>query len=150
MRHGRALIYGSEIMVADLNSDMTPELVFTTYGDPENITPGQSHGYLVILDNQGNMLHDIELPEQGTNGNGKGAPAAPTIMDIDENGTLEILIQTFGAGFFIYTVPGSDGNLLLWPTARGNYLRDGTPLTRPKAPTPETHIIPSTFLLLQE
>jgi hypothetical protein len=79
----------------------------------------------MILDNQGNILHDIQLAQQGTNGNGKGAPAAPTIMDTNGDGTLEILIQTFGAGFFTYTVPGSAENQLLWPTARGNFLRDG-------------------------
>ena len=61
----------------------------------------------MILDAGGNVLYDIQLPEQGTNGNGKGAPAAPTIMDTTGDGTLEILIQTFGAGFFIYTLPGS-------------------------------------------
>ena len=34
---------------------------------------------------------------------------------------------TFGAGCFVYTVPGSAENMLLWPTGRGNYLRDGRP-----------------------
>ncbi len=125
IRHGRALMYGSEITVADLNRDNTPELILTTYGDPENITPGLAHGYLMILDNFGNILYDVQLPQQGTNGNGKGAPAAPTIMDTNGDGTVEILIQTFGAGFFIYTVPGSAENQLLWPTARGNFLRAG-------------------------
>ena len=125
IRHGRALMYASEITVADLNQDNIPELILTTYGDPENISPGQPHGYLMILDNHGNLLFDIQLPQQGTNGNGKGAPAAPTVMDINTDGTLEILVQTFGAGFFIYTVPGSNANQLLWPTARGNFLRDG-------------------------
>jgi len=125
IRHGRALMYGSEIVVADLNRDNVPELILTTYGDPENITPGKAHGYLMVLDNQGHVLHDLQLPYQGTNGNGKGAPAAPTVMDTDGNGTLEILVQTFGAGFMTYTVPGSAENLLLWPTARGNFLRNG-------------------------
>ncbi len=143
IRHGRQLMYASEIMVVDLNQDSSPELIFTTYGDPENITPGQSHGYLVILDNKGRLLHDILLPQQGTNGNGKGAPAAPTVMDTDNNGTLEILVQTFGAGFFIYTVPGSSENLLLWPTARGNFLRDGTPMSTGK------QALPAKYLLLQ-
>ncbi|MBI9088540.1 MAG: VCBS repeat-containing protein [Desulfobacterium sp.] len=123
--HNRALMYASEVMVADLNQDNVPELVFTTYGDPENITPGQSHGYLMILDANGTPLFDMELPQQGTNGNGKGAPAAPTIMDLNQDGNLEIIVQTFGAGMFIYSVPGSAENQLLWPTGRGNYLRNG-------------------------
>jgi hypothetical protein len=125
--HGRSLMYASEIMVADLNQDNVPELVLTTFGDPESIAPGLPHGYLMILDREGTVLYDIELPEQGTNGNGKGAPAAPTVMDLTGDGSLEIVVQTFGAGCFVYTVPGSAENLLLWPTGRGNYLRDGRP-----------------------
>jgi hypothetical protein len=127
IRHNRALMYASEISVADLNRDHSPELILTTYGDPENITPGQAHGYLMILDANGTVLFDMQLPEQGTNGNGKGAPAAPTVMDANGDGNLEILVQTFGAGFFIYRVPGSAANQLLWPSARGNFLRDGRP-----------------------
>ncbi len=129
IRHGRALMYASEITVADLNRDNVPELILTTFGDPDNIRPGQAHGYLMILDRNGNVLYDLQLPQQGTNGNGKGAPAAPTVMDTDGNGTLEILVQTFGAGLFIYTVPGSSENQLPWPTARGNFLRDGRALS---------------------
>ena len=124
-RHGRDVIYASEPMVADLNRDYIPEVIFTTYGTPESREPGVAHGYLVILNVGGDMLHDLELPEQGTNGNGKGAPAAPTVMDLNGDGTLEIIVQTFGAGLFAYTVPGSAENMLVWPTGRGNYLRDG-------------------------
>jgi len=144
IRHGRSLMYASEITVADLNRDGAPELIFTTYGLPESISPLPS-GYLTILDNQGRVLHDLQLPVQGTNGNGKGAPAAPTIMDVDGNGNLEILVQTFGAGFFIYTVPGSAENLLLWPTARGNFVRDGRPSSGGNG-----RIMPPIFLLLDD
>lgn len=143
IRHGRTLMYASEVVVADLNRDSTPELIFTTYGDPEKIAPGQAHGYLMVLDNTGRQLFDIMLPQQGTNGNGKGAPAAPTVMDIDGDGTLEILVQTFGAGFFIYTVPGSAENFLPWPTARGNFLRDGRPMRSSAGRS-----LPATYLLL--
>jgi hypothetical protein len=48
-------------------------------------------------------------------------------MDLNEDGALEIMVQTFGVGCFVYRVPGSAENLLLWPTGRGNYLRDGRP-----------------------
>jgi hypothetical protein len=51
---------GSEITAADLNQDNLPELVLTTNGDPDNISPDQPHGYLMILDAAGNMLHDIQ------------------------------------------------------------------------------------------
>jgi hypothetical protein len=127
IRHGRDIMYASEIVVADLNRDNVPELILTTYGDPDNITHDLPHGYLMILDNTGRTLFDLELPEQGTDGNGKGAPAAPTVMDTDGDHILEITVQTFGAGLFIYTVPGSDDNMMPWPTARGNFLRDGRP-----------------------
>jgi hypothetical protein len=127
IRHGQDLMYASEIMAADLNQDNLPELVLTTYGDPDNIVPGKAHGFLMVLDRYGAVLHDLQLPVQGTNGNGKGAPAAPSIMDLNGNGNLEIVAQTFGAGCFVYTVKGSAENLLLWPTGRGNFLRDGRP-----------------------
>ena len=146
-------MYASEITVADLNRDNVPELILTTYGDPDNIAPGVPHGYLMILDNNGHILFDLELPEQGTNGNGKGAPAAPTVMDTDGNGSLEILTQTFGAGMFIYTVPGSAENMLPWPTARGNYLRDGgNPIPGGSNPIPggAKSIIVPIYLLLTD
>ena len=46
-------------------------------------------------------------------------------MDLNQDGELEIIVQTFGARLFVYNVPGSAENMLLWPTGRGNYLRDG-------------------------
>ena len=148
IRHNRAMMYASEITVADLNRDNTPELILTTYGDPENISPGRPHGYLMILDNSGNILFDMQLPEQGANGNGKGAPAAPTVMDTDGDGSLEILVQTFGAGLFIYSVPGSAENQLLWPTARGNFLRDGTAFGQSQSGPESGRSLAPTYLLL--
>ena len=142
--HGRALMYASEVVVADLNQDGIPELILTTFGDPESLAPGQPHGYLMIVDIEGDILFDLELPEQGSNGNGKGAPAAPTVGDYTGNGALEIIVQTFGAGCFVYSVPGSATNYMPWPTGRGNYLRDGRPsLTRrkPISMTPIYHLL---------
>ncbi len=136
IRHNRSLMYASEIAAVDLNRDNQVELIFTTYGPPHSAS-SVAHGYLMILDSNGAVLHDLKLPEQGTNGNGKGAPAAPTVMDVDGNGTLEILVQTFGAGLFIYSVPGSRENMQLWPTARGNFLRDGRPSRGLGAPPPQ-------------
>jgi len=123
--HGTSLMYATEVLAADLNEDSQPELIFCTYGDPESTDPGVAHGYLCILDREGNTLHDLELPIQGSNGNGKGAPAAPTLGDLDGDGTLEIIVQTFAGNCFMYSVPGSAENALLWPTARGTTLRQG-------------------------
>jgi hypothetical protein len=67
-------------------------------------------------------------------------------MDLNGDGTLEIVVQTFDVGCFVYTVPGSDESLLLWPTGRGNYLRDGRPWgTQPARPA-----IAPAMLLLEE
>lgn len=121
--HGKAIMYASEPTAADLNQDGSPEIIFTTYGDPNH----RDSGRLIILAANGTMLHDIPLPNPGQSDNGNGAPSAPTIADLDGDGQLEILIQTFDHGMDIYTVPGSSGNCLLWATARGGPLRNGQP-----------------------
>jgi hypothetical protein len=116
---GRAKTFASEVVVADLNKDGVPEIVFGTYSLDAN------GGHLVILANTGALLHDIELPNQGTDGNGIGIPSSPTIADLDGDGQLEILVQTFDHGIDVFTVPGSGKSCLLWPTARGSLLRNG-------------------------
>jgi FG-GAP-like repeat len=121
--HGRPIMYASEVTIADLNQDGSPELMFTTYGDPDI----QNSGYLLIIGADGTLLHDISLPNPGYNGNGNGAPAAPTVGDLDGDGQLEIIVQTFDHGIDIFTVPGSSVNCILWETARGGPLRMGQP-----------------------
>ncbi|MFZ0612473.1 MAG: VCBS repeat-containing protein [Desulfobacterales bacterium] len=122
-RHGKPVMYASETVVADLNQDGSPEIVFTTYGDPDET----DSGYLVILGADGSLLHDIALPDPGHNGNGNGAPAAPAIYDLDGDGRLEIFVQTFDHGMDVFTVPGSACNCTPWPTGRGGPLRMGQP-----------------------
>jgi hypothetical protein len=118
---GKAVMYASEPTIADLNQDGSPEVVFATYGDPKV----KDSGHLVILAADGTLLYDIALPNPGYDGNGNGAPAAPTIADLDGDGQLEILVQTFDHGLDIFTVPGSGSNCQLWTTARGGPLRMG-------------------------
>jgi len=121
--HGKPIMFASEVAVADLNQNGSPEVVFTTYGDPDSSDSGR----LIVLAANGALLHDIALPRPGHNGNGNGAPAAPTVADLDGDGQLEILAQTFDHGLDIFTVPGSGSRCLLWPTARGGPLRMGAP-----------------------
>ena len=123
--HGKSIMFASEPVVADLNQDGSPEILFTTYGEPAELDSGN----LMVLAADGSELFDIPLPNDGENGNGNGAPAAPTVADLDGDGQLEIFVQTFEHGMDIFTVPGSSGNCLLWTTARGGPLRMGQPST---------------------
>ena len=83
--HGAPKTFASEVVAADLNRDRVPELVFGTYG----AAPGS--GRLVVLSASGRKLHDIRLRGQGSDGNGIGIPAAPSIADIDGDKRLEIV-----------------------------------------------------------
>lgn len=116
---GGSKVYASEPVLADLNDDGRPEVIFGTY----SLQPDAGH--LVILANTGALLHDVPLPNQGMNGNGIGIPAAPTVGDLDGDGQLEIAVITFDHGVDVFTVPGSKTSCLPWPTGRGNYLRNG-------------------------
>lgn len=123
--HGKQIMYASEATVADLNQDGSPEVLFTTYGDPDS----DDSGYLIVLAADGTLLYDVPLPNPGHNGNGNGAPAAPTVGDLDGDGVLEVFVQTFDHGMDIFKIPGSAPNCLLWSTARGGPLRMGQPNT---------------------
>jgi hypothetical protein len=121
--HGKPIMYASEPIVADLNQDGSPEVLFATYGDPDT----EDSGNLVILAADGSELFDVALPDPGHNGNGNGAPAAPSVGDLDGDGELEIFVQTFEHGMDIFKVPGSGVACMPWPTARGGPLRMGQP-----------------------
>ncbi|MBI5535382.1 MAG: VCBS repeat-containing protein [Deltaproteobacteria bacterium] len=118
---GKAIMFASEPTIADLNQDGSPEILFTTFGDP-NVSDS---GHLLVLDANGAVLHDVALPNPGNNGNGNGAPAAPTVGDLDGDGLLEIFVQTFDHGMDVFRVPGSASNCVLWSTSRGGPMRSG-------------------------
>jgi len=122
----RAKTFASEVAAADLNKDGVPELVFGTYALHRNA------GQLVVLSAQGKKLSVTRLRHQGSDGNGIGVPAAPSIGDLTGDGTLEVVLTTFDHGIDVYTVPGSGTGCLPWPTGRGNPLRNGMgPATAP-------------------
>ena len=79
-----------------------------------------------MLSASGRRLHDIRLRDQGSDGNGIGVPAAPSIADLDGDRRLEIVLTTFDHGIDVYRVPRSRPNRLPWPTGRGNLLRNGS------------------------
>jgi len=117
--HRAPKTFASEVVAADLNRDGVPELVFGTYG------AARRSGRLVVLSASGRRLHDTRLRHQGTDGNGIGIPAAPSIGDLDGDGRLEIVVSTFDHGIDVFRVPGSGTNSLPWPTGRGSLLRNG-------------------------
>ena len=117
---GASKTFASEVVAADLNRDRRPELIFGTYG------AAPRSGRLVVLSAAGRRLHDVRLRNQGSNGNGIGIPAAPSIADLDGDKRLEIVVSTFDHGIDVYRVPRSRPTRLPWPTGRGNLLRNGS------------------------
>ncbi len=105
------------VAIADLSGDGRPELVFATY----STAPGS--GQLIVADAGGTILHRLALP-------GRGSMAVPTLADVDGNGTLEIVVNLKDGedrkwSGLVFTVPGSTTGCRLWPTGRGNDLRNG-------------------------
>jgi hypothetical protein len=104
------------VVVGDLSGDGIPEIVFTTY----SIDMGKSA--LFVLDAGGNILHQVPLP-------GRGAMPVPTLADVNGDGTVEIVVSLKDAddkveSAEVYSVAGSSTNCLLWPTGRGNLMRN--------------------------
>jgi hypothetical protein len=105
------------VAVADLSGDGGPEIVFNTYSTSEGVSE------LFILDSGGNVQQRLALP-------GRGAMPVPTIADADGDGTLDIVVSLKDAAdnepqVLVYRVPGAQSNCMLWPTGRGNLLRNG-------------------------
>jgi hypothetical protein len=123
----------SEPVLADLNRDGNPEVLFNVYGYPTNPPSSVNNQRLMILNGKtGQLIHEVLTNtaaasggDTSYNGNGNGAAAAPTVADVDGDGTLEILIHTFDGRMLVYNVPGSATNCIPWPTSRGGYLRKG-------------------------
>ena len=115
---GGAFIGASEAVTGDLNDDMLPETVFTTYSTQKECS------FLVVLSSSGELLHRVPI-------SGRGCMAAPTIADIDNDGISEIVISLKDAlgngrgGVQIWDITSARTSTSDWFTGRGNYLRTG-------------------------
>jgi hypothetical protein len=117
--HGAPKTFASEVVAADITGNRRPELIFGTYGLARN------SGRLVVLSARGKRLYDLRLRNQGSNGNGIGIPAAPSVADINRDGRLEIVVTTFDHGIDVYRA-SKRSKRAPWPTGRGDLLRSGT------------------------
>jgi len=113
-----SFIGASGAVIADLNGDGSPEVLFTTYAMADD----RSH--LIILGAGGALLHKVPIAL-------RGSMSPPTVGDVDGDGQLDILISlkdTLGAGLGgvqLWTVPGAGTDCVLWSTGRGNPARTG-------------------------
>ncbi len=114
------LSFASEPLVADLNNDGTPEVIFASWTEKGHNATGK----LYILDNQGNQLQAVSLPP-AFGGSWNGSPAAPTLADINNDGDLEVVLNTSDSGLVAYRLPGTSSARILWGTGRGSFLRTG-------------------------
>ena len=113
--------FASEPVVVDLDNDGKAEIIFTSWTQKGSNHVGKVH----ILDMQGNLLHEIDLPTAAST-NWNGALAAPTVADIDGDGDLEIVANTVNSGIVAYHLPNTKNARILWGTGRGNFRRTGS------------------------
>lgn len=105
------------VAIADLSGDGRAEIVFNSYSSHADA------GGLFVMSAAGEILHELPLP-------GRGAMPVPTVVDVDDDGQLEILVSLKDAidgeeQVRVYTVPGSSDNCRPWPTGRANFRRSG-------------------------
>ena len=113
--------FASEPVVADLDNDGYPEVIFASWVQKKSYKTGKLH----ILDYQGNVLNEVNLPE-AYSGNWNGALPAPTLANIDNDPDLELVLNTAHSGLVAYDLPGTANARILWGTGRGNYQRTGS------------------------
>jgi uncharacterized repeat protein (TIGR01451 family) len=111
----------SEPVVADLDADDHPEVIFASWVQKGSHRTGKLH----ILHHMGNPLHEVDLPSAYDSSDWNGALAAPTLANIDTDPDLEVVLNTAHSGFVAFDLPGTADVQVLWGTGRGSYQRTG-------------------------
>ncbi len=130
--------FASEPVVADLDRDGCTEVIFTSW--VQKTDSGTRLGKLHILDCEGNVIHEQNLPvPKSSSRHENGALPAPTIANIDADSDYELVINTINSGFIAYDLPGSAGAQIQWRSGRnrGYKVRE------------DVNIVPIMYFLLQ-
>ncbi|MBN1979781.1 MAG: VCBS repeat-containing protein [Anaerolineae bacterium] len=114
--------FASEPAVADLDNDGHAEVIFGSWVRKGTYQTGKLH----VLDYQGNVVYEVNLPAAFGSPDWNGALAAPTLANIDADADLEVVLNTAHSGFVTYDLPGTADARVLWGTGRGNYQRTGS------------------------
>ena len=136
--------FASEPVVADLDSNGYAEVIFTSWVEKDSYETGKLH----ILDYQGTVVCDTDLPPAFGSPTWNGGLPAPTLANIDSDNDLEIVVNTAHSGVVAYDLTGTTQAVLLWPTGRGSFQRCGSlsttavPLAAPvlQAPVDESQL----------
>jgi uncharacterized repeat protein (TIGR01451 family) len=114
--------FASEPVVADLDADGHPEVLFASWVQKGTGQTGKLH----ILDDLGNPLHEVDLPLAYGSPDWNGALPAPTLANLDTDGDLEVVLNTAHSGLVAYDLPSTESARVLWGTGRGSYQRTGS------------------------
>lgn len=133
--------FAAEPTVADLDNNGRAEVIFVSWVQKTTNRTGKLH----ILDDQGNVLHEVELPAAFGGVDWNGGLAAPTLANLDSDADLELVINTAHSGFVAYDLPGTANARILWGTGRGSFGRNGlAPAVNPPQVPPTVTPMPGT------
>ncbi len=130
------ILYPSEPVIGDITGEGELDIIFGAYTYDSNAYP-----YIGIyaLDRNGNLLPGYPLPlEHEANETRRGIRAAPTLADVDGDNDVEIIAGSWGGTLYVWDLPAPyNAELIPWPTARQNNLRNG----KYKIPISYSHIV---------
>ena len=126
-----AALFASEPVIGDIDEDDELEIVFGTYVPLQINSDRDGPVGVWGLNADGTIIPGFPLPISTP-----GVRAAPTLVDLDSDGNLEILAATRTGQIFAWDMPSSAAVWLPWPTSRHDLRRGATN-------TPDFHLTKS-------